>query len=99
MQDSDLDHRLITGSIRSGRDVLSTEIDGEVFLMSIDNGRYYALDAVATAIWRRLDSGPTGEALIAGLIADFQGNPGCIRADVLALLGYWFEEGLVSVDA
>ena len=99
MQDIEAAHRLIVGSVRRNRDIAAAGIDGETFLMSIERGRYYALDAAATAVWQRLDLEPTGEALIAGLIADFQGDPVGIHSDVLALLHQWLEEGLVSIDA
>lgn len=97
MQEIKIDHRLTSGSIRPDRALLSTELDGGVVLMSIDRGRYYALDAVATAVWRRLDAEPTAETLIATVVSDFQGDPARIREDVLALLSRWLSEGLVRV--
>lgn len=99
MQNFETDHGLLIGSITPNPDMLSTELDGDVVLMSAEQGRYYALDAVASSVWRRLDAAPTGEALIADLVADFQGNSEQIRADVLALLRNWLKEGLVRVDA
>lgn len=99
MQDFETDRRLLIGSIGPNPAVLSTELDGDVVLMNAEQGRYYALDTVATTIWRKLDAGPTGDALVAELIADFQGNPEQIRADVQALLRNWLEEGVILVDA
>jgi len=93
-----MDHSVAVGSIRPDRVLLSTELDGGVVLMSIDRGRYYALDAIASAVWRRLDTEPAAETLIAGVIADFQGDPERIRADVLTLLSRWLSEGLVRVE-
>jgi len=94
-----MDHWLAVGSIRPDRALLSTELDGGVVLLSVDRGRYYALNAVASAVWRRLDPEPAAETLIAGVIADFQGDPERIRGDVLALLSRWLSEGLVRVEA
>jgi len=97
-QESETNLRLTKHSIRHGRDVLSTDLDGNVILVGVAQGRYYALDAVATAVWRRLGSAPTGAALIDGLIRDYRGDPQRIRRDVLALLRGWLDEGLVRVD-
>lgn len=97
MQENKSDHGLASGSIRPNRALLSTELDGGVVLMSVDRGRYYALDPVATSVWRHVDAEPTAEALIAQVITEFQGDPARIREDVLALLSRWLSEGLVRV--
>jgi hypothetical protein len=44
------------GVIRTNKKILSAVIDNEVVLMSLDQGRYYALDDVASDIGRRLES-------------------------------------------
>lgn len=45
------DHQIL--SRNSG--VVSTEVGGDLALMSISNGCYYALNSVASAIWRKLE--------------------------------------------
>lgn len=36
--------------------VVSSELDGEIVIMSIENGEYYGLNHTATEIWNIIDS-------------------------------------------
>jgi hypothetical protein len=58
---------------RSGT-ALSTEVDGEAVLIGIETGQYYGLDAVGTAIWRRIEQPCRFDVLCAGLIKEFEGD-------------------------
>ena len=66
--------------VQSGK-ALSTEVDGEAVLIGIESGRYYGLDAVGTAIWNRIEQPCSFEALCAGLIEEFEGDPAVIEEE------------------
>jgi len=36
--------------------VLTAEVDGEIVMMSIEQGRYFGLDDIGSDIWKRLDA-------------------------------------------
>jgi len=48
------DQRTPADTIHRDDTLLSAVIDGEVVLMSVEKGRYYALDAIASDIWELL---------------------------------------------
>src|SRR5260370_1439590 len=54
--------------------VLAAEVDGEIVMMSIEHGRYFGLDDIASAIWKRIDPPcPFGD-LIDRLAAEWTGR-------------------------
>ncbi len=83
--------------VRWHPDQVAAEIDGEVVVMSIAQGKYVGLDDMASGIWRRLEAPQRVDALCEGLIRDYEGDPDAIRADVLAFLARLEEHGLILV--
>jgi hypothetical protein len=66
--------------------IISTEIDGEVVLMSIEDGRYFGLDAIGSEIWRRLEEPKSADTLTAELKDHFDGEPATIERETMAFL-------------
>jgi len=77
---------------------LAAEIDGQVVVMGLAQGKYVGLDDIATTVWHRLDSKPTLSELCDGLVRDFAGDPAVIQQDVRDLLGRLHELGLIVVE-
>jgi hypothetical protein len=73
-------------TIRRVEGHVAGEVDGEVMLMHAAEGRWFALDDIASDIWRRLEQPMTLEALCAGLARDYDADAGQIRRDVESLL-------------
>ena len=44
--------------------LVTSNLDGEVVMMSIDNGKYYGLDAIASQIWELLETPCSIRALV-----------------------------------
>jgi len=78
---------------------VSAEIDGEVVVMDVVEGKYIGFNDIASAVWRGLESSPTVAALCAELVRDFEGDPEAIRKDVMELLTRLDELGLIEVGA
>lgn len=76
---------------------LSTEVDGETLLMSVESGRYYGLDEVGSDVWRRLDKPASVAALCLSLGQVYDGDADQIERDVIALLVQLHAEGLIEV--
>jgi hypothetical protein len=66
--------------------VVTSEVDGEVLMMSIEQGRYFALNEVASDVWQRLESPCSFADLIDGLAASYDAGPAVITADMIVLL-------------
>jgi len=57
--------------IRLNQELLSSEIDGETIMMSVENGKYYGLNAVASRIWELVKEEPLFSEIIAQLTTEF----------------------------
>ena len=77
--------------------VLTAEVDGEVVMMSIEQGRYFGLDDIGSDIWKRLDTPCSFAELIGRLAVDYDADRAAIAADVRALLGRMAEQDVVRL--
>jgi hypothetical protein len=77
--------------------VLTAEVDGEVVMMSIEQGRYFGLDDIGSDIWKRIEPPCSFAALIDGLTADYEADRAAIAADVHKLLGEMAEQDVVRL--
>ena len=67
---------------------ISCDVGDEAVLLSVDDGEYYALNAVAASIWRLLQQPRTVEAMRDALLAEYRGVSveDCER-EVISLVG------------
>lgn len=52
------------GYVVAGRDIVSEDFDGEFVVLDLGTGKYYGMDAVASALWRAITNGVALQALI-----------------------------------
>ena len=77
--------------------VITAEVDGEVVMMSIEQGQYFGLDDIGSDIWKRLDAPCAFADLIDRLAADYEADRASIAADVRALLETMAERDVVRL--
>ncbi len=77
--------------------VLAAEVDGEIVMMSIEQGRYFGLDDIGSDIWKRIEQPCSFAALVDALAADYEAERGTIAADVTALLTQMAEQDVVRL--
>jgi hypothetical protein len=77
--------------------VVTAEVDGEVVMMSIEQGQYFGLDDIGSDIWKRLDPPCAFADLIDRLAADYDADRASIAADVRALLESMAERDVVRL--
>jgi|ERR1041385_5304595 Coenzyme PQQ synthesis protein D (PqqD) len=77
--------------------VLTAEVDGEIVMMSIEQGRYFGLDDIGSDIWKRLDTPCSFAELIDRLARDYDADRATIAADVRDLLGRMAEQDVVRL--
>jgi hypothetical protein len=77
--------------------VVTAEVDGEVVMMSIEQGQYFGLDDIGSVIWKRLDTPCAFADLIDRLAADYDADRASIAADVRALLETMAERDVVRL--
>jgi hypothetical protein len=78
--------------------MLSTELDEETVLMSIDAGAYYGMAGPARSIWQKLETPITFSALVELLVEEYKIAPEACAADMQGFLGEMEREGLLRVE-
>jgi len=80
------------------QNLLSTELDQETVLMSIDAGAYYGLEGPARSIWEILETPLTFSVLVDRLVEEYQVSPETCAADLERFLSEMEREGLLRVE-
>jgi Coenzyme PQQ synthesis protein D (PqqD) len=78
--------------------VLTAEVQGEVVMMSIEQGQYFGLDDIGSDVWKRIDPPCSFANLIDGLAAAYDADRTTIAADVRDLLGRMAERDVVRLS-
>jgi hypothetical protein len=77
-------------------DVVSEVADGEVVLLDLKRGVYYALDPVGSRFWGLLQAGKDLDAAHASLLEEYQVAPEQLTRDLERLLEDLSGRGLVN---
>ena len=80
--------------VRSEEYITST-VDNELVMMSLEKGTYYGLDAIGSQIWENIAAPTTIDALCQKLVDEFDVDPAQCQADVLAFLNELHREGMI----
>ena len=76
----------LNSRIVRSREVVSTEVDGEVVMMSVEQGNYSGLDGIGTEIWRLLESPLRVSEICDQMMARYRVEKDVCEKDVLAFL-------------
>jgi hypothetical protein len=79
-------------------EMISTDLDAETILMSIDAGAYYGLAGSARSIWQVLETPTTFGQLIERLTREYDVTPTTCTADVQRFLEELERIGLLHVE-
>jgi hypothetical protein len=80
-------------------DLVCAEMDGDLVMMSIENGEYYGIGGVGTRIWELLDQPTTIQQLVETIKSEFDIEEDRCRDDVLSFSEKLFELGLIKPTA
>lgn len=76
---------------------ITAEIDGEVVVMGLIQGKYVGLDDIGSALWRLMEHPQPVRALCERLEQRYAGDPATIAADVVAFLKELQALGLIEI--
>jgi len=76
--------------------LLTAALDQELLMMSVEQGRYYNLNAVGARIWELLETPTSTDALVATLTAEYDVDPETARSHVERFLGELRQRGLLA---
>ena len=75
-----------TDRVRQCDDIVQSEIDGDIVMMSIENGADYGLNEVASRIWAMIAEPTTVQTLCGALHEVYEDPQSQLTEEVLALL-------------
>ena len=84
--------------VRAADDVLFRNLEGEAVLVGLKTSCYFGLDPVGTRIWELLAQHERLDAVLAGVVEEFEVDAATAEADLLHLVGQLVAQGLVVVD-
>ncbi len=87
----------LNSTVKRAGNLVSCDLDGETALMSVENGKYYAMDPVGSRIWALLEQARSVSAMCSLLIEEFEVEPSQCQHDVLAFLNELSQDNLVMV--
>ena len=85
--------------VRNEDGLLTTEVDGELVGMSVEQGACYGLNAVGTRIWALIAEPRSIDSLCEQLLAEFDVAEDRCRREVIALIEDLRADRLVTVRA
>ena len=77
--------------------LLVSEIDGELVMLSVERGNYYGLSAVGKRIWELLDQPRDVGTLCILLQQEFEETSDICKQEVLQFIGQLLDEKMVEV--
>ena len=78
-------------------EVVASEMDNEVVMMSIEQGKYFGLDPIAADIWKLLERTKTAGELISDLRTKYEVEPAQCEKDVFQFLDQMQKNKLIFV--
>jgi len=85
-------------TISRKEDVVVAELDGKTVMMSLNNGEYYGLDEVASAIWNGVERPVTVSELVSRLAKEHKVSLEQCQADVLEFLENLYNKQLIEIS-
>lgn len=78
-------------------DLIAAEMDGDVVMLSIENGQYYGLTGIAPRIWECLEAPQSVDELLADLLQYYDVAEDVLRADLDVFLADMRNNGLIRL--
>jgi len=80
------------------KEIPSTDIGGEVGLMNIDTGKYFALNTIGSDIWYKLDKPISLQSLVNSLIEEYDIDYDTCFNEVKPFIEKLLHEGIITVQ-
>lgn len=81
----------------ASKDLVYTELDDGVTILSMTDGMYYGMNTVGAKIWRMIQEERKAFDILQSLLSQYNVEPGQCERDLLGLLNKMFARGLVEV--
>ena len=78
-------------------DLISTDMDGETVMMSVEKGKYFGLSGVGPFLWENMEEPVELDILRQRVFDNFDIDDETSRTDVLEFVGRLLEDELVKI--
>jgi hypothetical protein len=78
--------------------LVSSNLDGEIVMMSIENGEYYGIDEIGSRIWELLELPISVNELIGILLDEFDAEKPECQSDTLEFLNELLSKNLILLE-
>lgn len=78
-------------------DLISTDMDGDTVMMSVERGEYFGIGGVGPRVWDLLAKPTTLPAIVQAICAEYEVEPATCATDMEKFLAELLQGGLVSV--
>lgn len=79
-------------------DLPTADVCGEVVMMNLDKGKYYALDAVGSRIWTLIETPQSVGAVVQSIVMEYEVEEQTCMKDVLVFINRLSEQGLLRIS-
>jgi hypothetical protein len=83
---------------RAADSVHTRTFDGELVILDLAHGEYFALDPIGSRLWVALEQGRTIEQVAAEVVKEYDVSPETAAADLQALLEDLVRRGLLVAE-
>ena len=88
----------INNVVSRRNDIDTTDLNGEIVMMDLENGRYFSLNGVGSRIWEIIEE-PIGiNKIVDCLLEEYDVNRNECEENVLEFLGKLDDANIISVD-
>jgi len=84
--------------IKKNESMVLAELDGQIVMMSIENGEYYGFNEMATIVWGKIESGIRVSELIENLITEYSVTKEECAKDISELMEYLSSKNIVIIE-
>ena len=89
----------LQSTISKGSELLASEMDGEVVMMSIENGKYYGMNKLGSEIWKMIDAPVQVADICQTLGKTFSVEQSTCETEVLDFVNHLAKEKLIKTVA
>ena len=81
--------------VTQAKSLVSSDMDGETVMMSIENGKYYGMDPIGSRIWKLIEKPQSPSVLCEILLNEYNIDQEICQQHVLEFLNKLSDQGLV----
>ncbi len=87
----------LTTRLTRNPDLIGTEMDGELVMMSIEKGSYYGISGIGPRVWELLATVTTAQTMCAEIRKEYAVTQEQCEQDVMGFLHVMLKNGLLVV--